>query len=171
MLGLIQVIVGITLHRRGPDELPSSPYFLLLMLGASSCAEIIMLRIGAAEDRVVVLMLLAPAIDVVFVWAVLALFQRANRFTQTMSALLGSNVVTTGISAGLTLWDRLLMAPPENATAPRILILLVAVWAIDIAGFVLSRALERPYALGVLIVLAYVFLYAGLRQTLLPAAA
>jgi hypothetical protein len=167
-LGPIQVIVGITLHRRGPDELPSSPYFLLLMLGASSCVQLVTLRIATATDRTTVLVLLATGIDLLFVWGVLAVFERPRRFTQTMSALLGANVVMNGVSAALVLWDRTLAAPADTATIPSILILLVAVWAIDVAGFVLSRALERPYAFGVLIMLAYVFIYYGLRNTLFP---
>jgi hypothetical protein len=167
-LGPIQVIVGITLHRRGPDELPSSPYFLLLMLGTSSCIQLMTLSIAAVGDQATVLMLLATAIDFVFVWAVLAAFERLQRFRQTMSALLGANIVTNGVSAVLMLWDRGLGVSPETATIPGVLILVVAVWAIDVAGFVLSRALERPYGLGVLIMLAYVFAYYAIRNTLFP---
>jgi hypothetical protein len=168
VLGPIQVIVGITLHRRGPDELPSSPYFLLLMLGASSCVQLVTLRIATVADQAAVLMLLATVVDFAFFWAVLAVFGRSRRFRQTMSALLGANIVTNGVSAALMVWDQTLGAPPETATIPGVLILLVAVWAIDVAAFVLSRALERPYALGVLIVLAYVFLYYGARNALFP---
>jgi hypothetical protein len=166
---LIQVIVGITLHRRGPDELPSSPFFLLMMLGGSLFVELITLRLGAVVDSAVAVSLLDTVIDLAFVWVVLTAFNRVRRFRQTMSALFGADIVMNIISAGLSLWNDSLNAPDGEATIPALLFLVLAVWSIDVAGFILSRALERPYALGVAIMLAYVLLSISIRATLFPA--
>ncbi len=37
------------------------------------------------------------------------------------------------------------------------LFFLLILWLIDVAGFVLSRALQQPYVVGVLVVLVYMF--------------
>jgi hypothetical protein len=168
VLQVIRVIAGIAVHRRGPDELPSSPYSLLSLLAVSWLVELTALRTTAA-DQSVVLMFLDTAVDFAFVWGVLTSFERPRRFRQTMSALIGADIVTNLASAPLLYWHEALHVPEGTATVPTFLLLLVAVWAIDIAGFVLSRAIERPYALGVAIMLAYVFIYYALRNTLFPA--
>jgi hypothetical protein len=100
----------------------------------------------------------------VFVWAVLRLFDRERRFKQTATALLGADTLLNLLSLPLVLWNQSL----EGATAPALLFLLLAIWSIDIAGFVLSRTLERPYALGVAIMLGYVLLSISLRMSFFP---
>jgi len=170
VFGLIGVVVGITLHRRGPDELPSSPGFLLSMLGVSIGVQLIALRTTAAADQTLVMIVLDQVVNFAFVWGMLTVFERPRRFRQTMSALLGADIVTNLASAPLIYWHDALQVPAGTATLPALLLLLVAVWSIDIAGFAVSRAIERPYALGVAIMLAYVFLYYAVRNTLFPTA-
>jgi hypothetical protein len=168
--GVIGIIVGITLHRRGPHELPSSPYLLLAMLAASMVVQLTALRATTASDPTFVMTVLDQAVNFVFVFGVLTVFERPRRFRQTMSALLGADIVTNLASAPLIYWHEALNPPPDTATVPSFLLLLVAVWSIDIAGLVVARAIERPYALGVAIMLAYVFLYYAVRSTLFPQA-
>ena len=167
MLRLISVILGITIHRRGPDELPSSPFLLLLLLAASEFAQLVTLRIAAAPDSAILVMLFAVALDFLFVWAVLVVFDRRQRFWQTMSAFLGAGVVLNTISALLVAWNQSLEAPADATTAPEVLLQVLQVWSVDIGGFLLARAIDRHYALGVVIMLGYVLLSTSLLSTLL----
>jgi hypothetical protein len=167
VLHLISVILGITVHRRGPDELPASPFLVLLLLAASECAQLVTLRIAATPDNAILVMLFSVALDFLFVWGVLATFERQQRFWQTMSAFLGAGVVLNVISALLVAWDQSLNAPADATTVPTVLLLLLQVWSVDIGGFLLSRAIDRHYALGVVIMLAYVLLSTSLLRTLL----
>jgi len=157
-------------HRRGPDELPSSPCLLLVMLCASQCIELVALRLAGVGDHDTLVMLAATAMDFVFVWAVLAVFDRRQRFLQTMSAMLAAGVVLDAISALLIAWHQGLNAPADGTTAPQILLQLLPVWSVDIGGFVLSRALDRPYVLAVVIMLGYVLISTSLVRTLLLSA-
>jgi len=167
VLRLITVILGITVHRRGPDELPSSPLLVLLLLAASECAQLATLRIAEAPDNAILVMLFSVVIDFLFVWAVLVVFERRARFWQTMSAFLGAGVVLNTISAVLVSWNQSLRAPADATTAPELLLQLLQVWSIDIGGFLLARAIDRHYALGVVIMLGYVLLSVSLLSTLL----
>ncbi len=164
---MIPVILGITVHRRGPEELPSSPFLVLLLLAASECAQLVTLRIAAAPDEAILVMLLSVVMDFLFVWAVLATFERRQRFWQTMSAFLGAGVVLNVISALLVSWNQSLQAPADATTAPAVLLQVLQVWSIDIGGFLLSRAIDRHYALGVVIMLGYVLLSTSLLSTVL----
>jgi hypothetical protein len=70
----------------------------------------------------------------------------------------------------LALWSQALDVAEGEIALPWLFLLLLAIWSIDIAGFVLARALDRPYALGVAIMLGYVLLTVSLQQALLPVA-
>ena len=163
---MIPVILGITVHRRGPDELPSSPFLVLLLLAASECTQLVTLRIAAAPDDAILVTLLSVALDFLFVWSVLVVFERRQRFWQTMSAFLGAAVVLNVISALLVAWNQSLHTPAD-VTTPEVLLQLLQVWSVDIGGFLLSRAIDRHYALGVVIMLGYVLLSTSLLSTLL----
>jgi hypothetical protein len=167
VLRLIPVILGITVHRRGPDELPSSPFLVLLLLGASEFAQLVTLRIAAAPDDAILVMLFSVALDFLFVWSVLVVFERRQRFWQTMGAFLGAGVVLNTISAVLVGWNQSLQAPADTTTLPEVLLQLLQVWSVDIGGFLLARAIDRHYALGVVIMLGYVLLSTSLLSTLL----
>jgi hypothetical protein len=169
VLRLILAFVDIALHRRGPDYLPSSQSFLFVMIGVSLGVELLALHVAAVVERAALLTFVDTAIDLVFVWAVLRTFERTRRYNQTMSALLGADTLMNLLSVLLVLWNQALNAPEETVTAPALLFLLLAVWSIDVAGFVLARAIDRPYALGVAIMLGYVMLSISLRASLFPA--
>ena len=167
MLRLILVILGITVHRRGPDELPASPFLLLLLLAASELAQLVTLRIAAAPDDAILVMLFAVVLDFLFVWAVLVVFERRQRFWQTMNAFLGAGVVLNALSALLVAWNHSLQAPVDTTTLPEVLLQLLQVWSVDIGGFLLSRSINRHYAFGVVIMLGYVLLSTSILSTLL----
>lgn len=167
---LISVILGITVHQRGPDELPSSPFLALLLLFASELAQLVALRLTAVPDGIVMLMLCAVALDFLFVWTVLAVFERQQRFWQTMNAVLGAGIVLNAISALLVAWNESLHSAANATTVPEVLIRILQVWSVDIGGFVLSRAIDRHYALTVAIMLGYVLLSTSLLSTLLLSA-
>jgi hypothetical protein len=164
VLRLIFAFVEIMLHRRGPEHLPAAGFLFGTVLLVSLAVELAALRLSAVVERPLLLTLVDTALDLVFVWAVLRLFDRERRFKQTATALLGADTLLNLLSLPLVLWNQSL----EGATAPALLFLLLAIWSIDIAGFILSRTLERPYALGVAIMLGYVLLSISLRMSFFP---
>jgi hypothetical protein len=169
VLRLILAFVDIMLHRRGPDSLPSSQFLLWLVLAASLAADALVLWLAKLPGRWVAVAVLVLALNVWFVWALLRTFNKQPRFRQTMTALLGANVILTVLQAPLV--SVLVEAPPDpqssTMTLPRLLAALLVLWTIDISAFVFSRALERPYLLCVAIVIAYALLIQSLRVTLL----
>ena len=167
---LIFAFVDIMLHRRGPDSLPSSPFLLWTLLVLSIVVDWLILWLAGRSGRAFVVSLLVTGFDLWFVWAVLRTFNRTARFRQTMTAMLGTDLLLSLLQAPLvrTLVE---VPPPDSQTPtlslPEVLWLLIIVWSIDIGAFVLSRALERPYVLCAALVLGYVFLMQILQVTLL----
>jgi hypothetical protein len=169
VLRLILAFVDIMLHRRGPEDLPSSKFLVWLLLAASVGVELAVLFANDGSMRAAAVSVLVAALDVWFVWALLRTFNRQRRFLQTMSALLGTETILNLAGAPLV---PLLSASAAASTEPQItlpllLTALLGIWSIDIAEFVFARALERPYVLCVAIMLGYVLLIVSLQTTLL----
>ena len=169
MLRLILAFVDIMLHRRGPEDLPSSKFLVWFLLGVSVAVELAVLFFNDQGMRAAAVSVLVAGLDVWFVWALLRTFNRQKRFTQTMSALLGTETILNLVGAPLVplLGASTSASGEQQVTLPLLLTALLGVWSIDIAAFVFSRALERPYVLCVAIMLGYVLLIVSLQTTLL----
>ena len=172
MLRLILAFVDIMLHRRGPEDLPSSTFLVWSLLAVSVGVELGVLFVIDGGARAAAVTVLVQLLDVWFVWALLRTFNKQPRFRQTMCALLGTETLIT--LAGAPLAPLLTASAAASAepqiTLPLLLTALLGIWSIDIAAFVFSRALERPYLLCVAIMLGYVLLIVSLQTSLLPAA-
>lgn len=118
----------------------------------------------------VLLLLLDCAFFLAYVFVTLRLFRHERRFGQTVSALLGTDVLFNLIGLPLALWARAGAVPPESVTAPTLLRLLLLLWWVDVTGFVVARATGRPYFVGVLFVILYVMASLSIRDLLAPAA-
>jgi hypothetical protein len=169
VLRLILAFVDIMLHRRGPDDLPSSKFLVWFLLVISVGVELAVLFANDQGLRSAAVSVLVAGLDVWFVWALLRTFNRQRRFAQTMSALLGTETILNLAGAPLVpLLNASASAAAEpQITLPLLLTALLGIWSIDIAAFVFARALERPYVLCVAIMLGYVLLIVSLQTTLL----
>jgi hypothetical protein len=169
VLRLILAFVDVLLHRRGPDSLPSSQFLLSSLFALSLAADLTVIWMAGLSVRWVAVSVLVFGLNIWFVWALLRTFNRQARFRQTMTALLGANVILTLLQVPLV---PLLMETPLDAenptlTLPRLLGLLIIFWVIDVSAFIFSRALERPYLLCIAIVIGYALLIESLQATLL----
>jgi hypothetical protein len=170
VLRLIFAFVDIMLHRRGPESLPSSKFLFWALLALSVVADSSIIWLAGESGRAFVVSLLVTGLDIWFVWALLRTFNRQARFRQTMTAMLGAEVLLALLQAPLV--QPLLAAPPPDPqnptiTLPGVLLLLILIWSIDISAFVFSRALERPYLLCAAMVIGYFLLIRSLQITLL----
>lgn len=168
MLVLIRFFVDMLLHRRGPGELPSSRFLLwsLVLLGA--CVELgsLLLRVNVALSSAIVVV--TTLLDLAFVWSVLHAFGLHRRFVQTMTAMAGTNTIINVLYVPITLASKQGATTQSVALFLSVVQILFVLWAIDVAGFVLARALERPYAFGVVIMLGYALLQLSLVSSMIP---
>jgi hypothetical protein len=165
---LIFAFVDIMLHRRGPEHLPSSSFLLWTLLAISVAIEFALLFANGGSSRAMAVTAFMAFLDLWFVWALLRAFGRERRFKQTMTALLGAETILSLCGAPLVpLVTAAAAAPQPQLTLPLVLTALLGIWSIDIGAFVFSRALDRPYALCVAIMVAYVLMIVTLQTTLL----
>ncbi len=167
---LARAIFDIALLRRGPDDLPASPFLLrlaLLVYVALGAVGAAFYTGGLGET------LAQTGLDLVLVFGffglLLAIHRRLPRFAQTMTAVLGTGSLLYLLRLPLDVW---LSALPEGApaTLPALLMLLLAVWSIIITGHILNRALEIPFLGGIVLGVAFFVINVAAFATLFPAA-
>ncbi len=168
MWRLCLTFADIALHRRGPDVLPASQFLLGLVLTVYFAVGFVTQGHDMPAGAAVVDMVLDRIVYLGFIWLVLDLFQKRRRFMQTAAAAVGVDVLMNVVSLPLLLWNDALNAPPQQVTLPSILILGVVLWSIDVGGFIVARALSRPYIVGLCIVIVYVFVSMELRHAFYP---
>jgi hypothetical protein len=164
---LIRFFIDMLLHRSGPAELPRSRFLLWLLVSLGACVEFgsLLLRVDAALSTAIVIV--TTLLDLAFVWSVLHAFGLHRRFAQTMTALAGTNTIINALYVPLTLASKGAAAESGVLFWSAVQILFV-LWAIDVAGFVIARALDRPYAFGVVIMLGYALLQLSLVSSMIP---
>jgi len=147
--------VEIALHRRGPEHLPASGFLFGLLLLIYVIASVVATQIAQPLPRAVSMVIFDTALYVSFIWMLLAVFRYSNRFLQTISALLGAETFLTIIGIPILSLAGFENGTVETPNAGTWLFFLLILWSIDVAGFVLSRALQQSYAVGVSVVLVY----------------
>ena len=167
---LALAFIDIALHRRGPEELPASQFLTGMALVLDVSVGLLSLWVLGVFQTDALLLFLDCAFFLAYVFVTLRLFRHERRFAQTTSALLGTDVLFNLIGLPLALWGRAAAVPPESVTAPTLLRLLLLLWWVDVSGFVLGRAIGRPYFVGVLLVILYVMASLSIRDLLAPAA-
>jgi hypothetical protein len=169
VLRVIYAFVEIAFHRRGPEHLPASRFFFAIVLVASVAISLFTIQFALKVAHPIALVVVQGALSMAFTWCLLRAFERERRFLQTASALLGINALLSIVSLSFALWHRGLHVPPDEITVPYVLYTLIAVgWTLDVNAFVVARALDRPYFLGLAIMVGYVLLSASLQITFFP---
>src|SRR5690606_35164671 len=166
---LTAAFIDIALHRRGPQDLPASQFLLGLVLIVYAIVGGITLAVISATQADVILLAIELIADLGLVFLLLQFFQKASRFLQTAIALVGTGAMLSLIAIPLLHWDEVLQAPPTVLTTPRFLILVLFLWSLDIGGYIVSKALGKPYIVGVSIVVVYELASMSLLEAFLPA--
>jgi hypothetical protein len=167
VLKLFLAFVDIMFHRRGPQDIPSSPFLFWALLAASLGVELVVTLSNGGTALTVTVAILVTGLNLWFVWALLRVFNHERRFRQTMTALLGADTILTLVHAPFVPFIEIPNSEEPTLTIPMLVTTFVFVWSVDINAFVFSRALERPYLLCVAIVIAYALLIVSLQVTLL----
>lgn len=168
MSQLALVFVDIAFHRKGPAALPASQFLFALVLVVYLTVSLLASQINWPFSETVGPMTLDVTFCLAFFWLVLTIAQRQRRYLQTVTALLGAETFLTLIAIPL-----LVLRPAtdggETLTTPTIILLTaVLLWSIDIGGYILSRALDQAYIVGVTIMVGYVVSSFMLGELLFP---
>jgi hypothetical protein len=170
--GLLRQFVDIAVLKRGPEDLPASQGVLAATVGA---CVVISLLAGALlppqPGEPLILLALDTVIMLLWVWVLVKLARRPERFLQTATGLFGVQLVLSPLFAA-ALWVFLRAEGDQGQQLPgALLILALGVWALVASARILKAATGWPMFSCIALVLAQALLTRGLLLMLYPEAA
>ena len=168
MLRLLSAFFDIALHRRGPDSLPASSFLLGLAAIANIACIALAVQVGSdARPFLLTAVRAETGLGVLFVWSLLRAFAREKRLMQTLTALLGIDALMTALSLPF-MSVRSFEQSGADPGLPGFLLLGIFLWNLDVWGFVVARAIDRPYFLGLAFVIGWMLLIQALHSAMFP---
>ena len=153
MWPLTAAFIDIALHRSGPERLPSASFLVVTLLAVYFPINI--LRMHLAGEPLYLLLLVDTAVFLLFVYGVLKFFRKQQRFNQTVSALLGTDILINLIGIPVSSGGSA-AADTSMDTVLAVALLLLFLWWMDVAGYILAKAVDQPYIVGVMFIVFYV---------------
>lgn len=152
VLDLFKAFVDIALWRKGPQDLPVSVLLLLLVAMLDTALALVLgSAVGPPDERRELRVAFELAVSLGWIWLLLALFRRPERFVQTATAIFGTSVLLMPLIFGL----QALLSGVEVAnvlTVPlRLGLLTVFVWYLLISANILRAALEVSLFVAILL--------------------
>ena len=171
MSEILRAFFDIALRRRGPEDLPASVFLLSISLVGYVVVSAATVAFYADTMSDLAAQL---GLDLVLMFGffglLLGVHRKLPRFTQTMTALLGTGMLLAAIAMQLVAWiysD----ASGASSTIPAVLMYLIVLWSLSITAHILQRALEIPFLGGVLLAVAYFLLNVAAFARFFPAEA
>ncbi len=148
MLPIALVVLRICTLRSGPDDLPANNFLLGLVIAINVTLSIsLYVTVNEATfltATTLVIVSLAGTAGVV--WVILTLMELANRFPQTLMALIGVDIVLTvlsGIAAAFTTGSE-----GTVSTTGASIITLLMIWNLAIFANIFKRAMNIHIGFG-----------------------
>ena len=161
MKAVLQLFWQICRLKQSPEYVPTQTWFVLLVIAANLiCSVAVSLSAEGAPNLLTTInsIVVGQTTTAALVWVALNLRDLGNRFLATITALFGCDLIITAAFA--LVLPLTLMAP---AAAPLLFLLFVA-WSVSVAGFILHRALQVPFVLGIVVALGMSVLSLALSQ-------
>jgi hypothetical protein len=169
MLRLAKAFLDISLWRKTPAQLPASSFLLLLVAGAATLLEVLSaLQPPVSIAQMFIRVVLSVGLPLAFVWVVLAVARRPQRFLQTGSAMLGVGVLAELILYPLGALIRVIGTDRLASVPLGILMLAGLVWYLLACANVWRAALDAGTGLGIAVSVGFFLLTMLLEQQLLP---
>lgn len=169
MLRLAKAFWDIALWRRTPAQLPASTFLLALVCIAAALLEVVSAFLPpVSSDRILTRIILSIAVPLGFVWAVLAVARRPQRFLQTASAFLGVGVLVEIALYPIGSLIHIIGSERLAAVPLGVLMLTIFIWYWLACANIWRAALDSGFSLGAVVSVGYIVLSIVLEQQLLP---
>ena len=156
MLSVIRQFWRLCVLRQGPESIPGQSWFVLLVLALNILTSMFVnLRFANELDalQTATLVTVTLATQALLIWGALYFKDLSHRFSIVLTAILGSDLLLT-VLIGLTFEiSRLLF----DQVSP-LLVIPFQIWLFSVIGFILHRALEVTWLIGILLALGITFM-------------
>lgn len=154
MIELFKAFVDIALWRKGPQHLPISALLLVIVAVLDALLTLAFTRtLDPGEKQMPLRILLEIGLSLGWIWLLLALFGRAERFVQTATAVFGTSVLLTPLMFGMQAMLEGVGKTSMLLVPMRLGLLTVFVWYLLINANIMRAALEVNLFIATLLTL------------------
>lgn len=154
VIELFKAFVDIALWRKGPQHLPSSLLLLVIVVLVDGVLTFAFAHELRPDDAHLPLRtLLEVALSLGWIWLLLAMFRRPERFVQTAIAIFGISVLLTPVTYGMQAVLEDVDKTSMLLLPMRLALLTVLVWYLLINANIVRAALEVNLFVAVLLTL------------------
>ncbi|MGI9343083.1 MAG: hypothetical protein ACR2QV_09535 [Gammaproteobacteria bacterium] len=169
MLVYVQTLLNIALRKLGPEDLPDSGFLVGLTLVGYVLMQVPLAWIAYGPSNAILSTIIVSALLLVaFIWVLLRVAGFRQRYRQTLTALLGTSALLSLMSLPFSVWREATVDLQAASALPSIFIFAIMLWSLAIDGHILSRALSRPFAIGLMLSISYFFVHTTILFELLP---
>lgn len=169
MFALLQTFWSVALRRLGPEDLPDSKFLLGVILMVYVCVQAPLIWILYNSSLVILQTILAQLTMMsACVWGMLMLAGHRTRFRQTMIALIGTSALLSALTVPFVVWHQSILAADSELRLPAVAILMILIWSLAVDGHIFSRALSRPFVIGLMIAVCYYIVSSSFMTEILP---
>ena len=154
MQSIFSLFWNVCLLRTGPEHMPTVGFFVGVVLVANIVISTLVALSAPAEPTFLQALSIPVVAAAVLAGSTLLILRMKNlghRFTATITALLGADIIITALSWPLLLIPDPAPAGPVSGFGWMLIVAQLALvfWWVTIAGFIFSRALAVPMPQGV----------------------
>ena len=168
MLAYIKALAYIAFRKLGPEDLPDSKFLLGITLAIYLLMQIPLGWIVFGMSIILVQTIVAELLVLAFfLWVLLRLTGYPSRYRQTLTAFLGTSALLTLLSMPFSYWRYMAIQLEGGAALPSTIIFAIMLWSLVIYGHIISRAMSKPFGIGLMVAVSYFFLHTLVLMNLL----
>ncbi|MFW2404660.1 MAG: hypothetical protein ACN4GT_07820 [Gammaproteobacteria bacterium] len=157
------------MRKLGPEDLPDSGFLLGLTLVAYVVLQLPLALAAYGPSSAIVASLFATVLLLMaFLWVLLTLNGYRSRYRQTLTALFGTSALLSLFSIPFSMWRQATSDVQAASALPSLAIFVIMLWSLAVDGHILSRAISRPFVIGLLLSIAYFLLHTTILFELMP---
>jgi len=153
----LKVFIDIVLWRRGPQDLPSSKLLVVATLVGYELVSVLQLALmQETAGAWFVFLVVDPVLLMGWVWIVLRLYNRVERYSQTIAAVLGTSaLLALLLSVPLQLLAGVGRAQTASSLVQYLALVLIVAFVL-VAGRIIKLATDSNLFTGIAVALTYV---------------
>jgi hypothetical protein len=154
---LLKIFLNICLFRAKPEQIPFSPFLMLLAIISYILADMWVSLVHQSVSKAILVVTVETAMLLGFTYAGLWIRDFPNRLVKTVTAVAGTSAIFT---LGRYPWMTLLQSQPKgHISIASLFIMALMIWNVAVLGHILRSALNLPSWAGAGIAVLYFIFY------------
>lgn len=163
MYQLIVLFFEITMFRKGPQDVPASPWLLRLILPAYIAVNLLILLLNGDLSTAIMQVAVDFLLVVAFSWPLLFFSGKLNRFRQTLGALVGTDAMISFFAL-----PAMASLSAEATELAYFAVMALMAWHWLVSGHIFRQALDKPLFFGLGLALLYILISSQVMALLFP---